>query len=220
MKKVLIFVVGILVGGILFGTTLTFASSGQKNVKVTYSGIKIVVDGQLIETSEQPFLLKSRVYVPLRAVADALQKEVGWENSTVLIGEEKQSLLLTHLINPSLSGVTIGEKLMSIDGNDVRGFYVKGGKMRSEGTIKFFVQNKGIKEVKGSIALDDSNPMDIKPVQAEIKKDDTVVWSGTIERGANPVPVSIKLEDSSNLIIKLSSLDETKVDFIDFVARY
>lgn len=221
MKKFHWFICGVVVGALVFGGTLSFASMGQKNAQLTYSDIKIVVEGSLLEPDKEPFIMDSTVYLPLRTIADALGEKVGWENKTVLIGSGSPSLLLTDLISPSTSGLETGDALIKVNNNERRGFYATGQKMRSNASMRFFVQNKGIKEIQGSLALDDSNPDNIKPADIEILVDSKKVWEVTLTKGDKPVPINIKLDNStSSVTFRLDNLSETKIDFLDFIAIY
>jgi len=221
MKKINVFLSGIIVGAIIFGATYSFATTGTKSVEALYSNIKIVVNGSLIQASQEPFAVEGRVYVPLRAVADALKQEVSWENNTVLIGTGRQSLLLIDIAKPTLVSIKSGDKSMYVKDNNVYGFHVTGIKARDRGSLSFFVQNKGIKQVNGQIALDDANSDDVKPVEIIAMVDNKEVWSGTVEKGQDPVKVSIMLDNSaSNVKFELYNLDQTKVDFIDFNCQY
>jgi hypothetical protein len=61
--------------------------TGKKQIEVTYRNIGIQVNGKEIESEQEPFLFQDRVYAPLRTIAEAVDKEVTWdnENSKVLI---------------------------------------------------------------------------------------------------------------------------------------
>lgn len=221
MNRILVFLCGLLVGAILFGSAVSFAFTGSSDVTAEYSDIKIVVDGTLVKTNLEPFILNDRVYVPLRVVAEAMGKEVGWENNTVLIGTQKQSLVLTDLMMPTETSVkcSYGSALKVNGVSYSRGFYVQ-GKDSPTGSLNFYVRGKGIKEINGSIGLDDSNP-DSQAVELAVFKDSTKVWEGIIKKGDNPVPINFQIEDNINTVyFKFNKVAKAKIDFIDFAARY
>jgi len=221
MRKLFVLGLGVVVGALLFSTSLSFAASGQKKVEVTYSNIKVVVDGKLVNSSQEPFIMNNSVYVPLRVIAETLNQEVGWENKTVLIGTGSQSLLLTDLISPSLTGLKVRDKSLTVGGKVLNGFYVVSEGQRPTANMRFFMQNKGIKEVKGALALDDSNPDGIQPVDVRIKVDNKEVWEGTLRKGENPLPISFKIgSEANNIVVEFSNLSNTKVDFINFIGVY
>lgn len=222
MRKVSIFLSGFFAGAILLGSALAFAEYGDKNIAAKYADIKIVVEGALVKSSIEPFIYQDRTYVPLRAIAESLRKEVGWENYTVLIGSGKQSLLLTDLLLPSSTAVTC----FSTTNNKVngtaypRGFSVLGKEGRPDGSVSFSIVDKGIKEINGSMAMDDMNPDNLQ-VDLKVLLDGKKIWQGTLRKGDTPVPISIKPEESSkSLEFQFSSPKVAKVDFIDFLAGY
>ena len=64
------------------------ASAYSKTIQVQYSGIKLVVDGSTVTPKDskgnvvEPFTYNGTTYLPVRAVADALGKEVNWDSAT------------------------------------------------------------------------------------------------------------------------------------------
>lgn len=88
-----------LIAGVLIGAILTsgmvFAKSGTEMIEALYNNIKIYVDGVKIEPKDatgktvEPFIYNGTTYLPVRAVGEAIGKEVNWEGSTqsVYIGK-------------------------------------------------------------------------------------------------------------------------------------
>ena len=62
--------------------TATTGKVGQENIQVSYNNIKIVVDGKELQTSREPFIYEGTTYLPVRAVAEAVGKEVAWDGAT------------------------------------------------------------------------------------------------------------------------------------------
>jgi len=68
--------------------TLASASTGTQNLLVTYSNIKLYVDGTLITPKDpngnivEPFIYNGTTYLPVRAVSQALGKTVNWDGKT------------------------------------------------------------------------------------------------------------------------------------------
>lgn len=80
MKKLIaLSIIGTVVAG---NTSLALASTGTQNVPITYNDIKIVVDGNTINSSAEPFIYNGVTYLPVRAVGEALGKEVNWDGNT------------------------------------------------------------------------------------------------------------------------------------------
>ncbi len=88
------FLAGASVAVILCSTTV-FADSISKAVTAVYNNIKIVIDGEEITPKDangnvvEPFIVDGTTYLPVRAVASALGKDVNWDGNTntVYIGE-------------------------------------------------------------------------------------------------------------------------------------
>ncbi|KAF1086064.1 hypothetical protein SPSYN_00802 [Sporotomaculum syntrophicum] len=187
-----------------------------------FSNIRVVVDGALLLDTDEPFLLNGRVYVPLRTVAEALDKEVAWQDNLVLIGSGKQGLLLPYLAPPSVHGVNwrVGES--QVNGTVYeQGFHVVGMKGWKEADMTFNVGQKYIKEISGSIALDDGNKENVQPVKVKIMLDKEIIWQGTLKSGQKPIPITIKpAVKSRQIIVQMDNLAETRIDFIGFKAKY
>jgi len=87
-------IIGLLIATFLFGGT-AFALTGSRTVDITYRDIKIVVDGTQITPRDangnviEPFLYNGSTFLPVRAVSEALNKDVKWvgETNTVYIGK-------------------------------------------------------------------------------------------------------------------------------------
>jgi hypothetical protein len=91
------FVCGLLVGAVAVGTAgVAFGAGTVRNLAAHYDGIKIYVDQQLVTPKDangtvvDPFIVDGTTYLPVRAVAGALGKEVGWDGTTksVYIGTQ------------------------------------------------------------------------------------------------------------------------------------
>lgn len=75
---------------------LTIAKQATEKVDITYRDIKIVLDRKNVTPKDangatvEPFIYNGTTYLPVRAVADALKLDVGWDdvNSTVYLGEQ------------------------------------------------------------------------------------------------------------------------------------
>lgn len=104
-------IVGIVITLILVSTAGVFAS-GQvnKNIKVLYNNIKLVIDGKPVAFGKdsvgkdiEPFIHNGTTYLPVRAVGEALGKNVDWDGATqtVYLGEKPgKTRYLTEEIDP------------------------------------------------------------------------------------------------------------------------
>ncbi|MBQ9757922.1 MAG: NPCBM/NEW2 domain-containing protein [Clostridia bacterium] len=88
-----------LIAGVLIGAMLTsgvvFAKSGPEIIEALYNDIKIYVDGEKIEPKDatgktvEPFIYNGTTYLPVRAIGEAIEKDVNWDGSShsVYIGK-------------------------------------------------------------------------------------------------------------------------------------
>lgn len=104
MKKIRSFIIGMVVGVITAGAIGALAYTDY--IEAVYNNIKIIVDGKEIHTNSEPFISNGTTYLPVRAVSEALGKEVYWDgpNYTVYIGKmngrlDYPSLLLSDADN-------------------------------------------------------------------------------------------------------------------------
>lgn len=229
MKKSLVtFVLGILIGALFFGGTSVLAETGIRSIDAEFSDIKIVVDGKLISSPVEPFMFNDKVFVPLRVVGEALGQKVNWEDNTVLVGKEKQSLLLADVVTPlATNGRCSANGNMSVNNqNYEKGFYVLNKQSWVErgntGGAKtdFFLENKGIKEVNGSIGIDDSNTKLYDSVYVSITADGKTIWDGKIKKGEQLQDIAINAEGIKTLSFYIGAPENSKVDFIDFKVKY
>ena len=95
--KVMGFISGALVMGLLSATV--FAAPLEKKISAVYDDIKIYVDGVLVLPKDangnvvEPFVSEGTTYLPVRAVGQALAKEVSWDGETksVYVGKKPEN---------------------------------------------------------------------------------------------------------------------------------
>lgn len=84
---------GVVTAGILVGLLVTaaLATNGQMQKSVTYADYKITVDGQEVTPTDvngkstEPFAIEGSIYVPIRAISEALGCAVDYQDGTVVI---------------------------------------------------------------------------------------------------------------------------------------
>ena len=109
-----------------------FAANGSKTLEAYYNNIKIYVDGAAITptdvngNSTEPFSVDGTVYVPIRAVSEALGKRVEWDgaSNSVYVGAkpDNNSELYAAAV---LDAMTIKAKANDLSEDDLAG--VAGG---------------------------------------------------------------------------------------------
>ena len=78
-KKAFVFC---LLGAMVLGTCPVSAEDGTREISAAFRDIKIIVDGKQLSTSAEPFIYNGTTYLPVRAVGEAVGKEVAWDNDT------------------------------------------------------------------------------------------------------------------------------------------
>lgn len=75
---------GITAGAMLVTTSPAIATQITQNISAVYNNIKIVVDGKQVTTDShnEPFIYNGTTYLPVRAVGEAVGKEVTWDSNT------------------------------------------------------------------------------------------------------------------------------------------
>jgi len=82
---------GVVMGTMLATAVPATAAQITKSISVAYNNIKIVVDGQQVSTDKnnEPFIYNGTTYLPIRAVGQAVGKQVSWDGrtNTVYLGD-------------------------------------------------------------------------------------------------------------------------------------
>ncbi|MGM9613405.1 MAG: copper amine oxidase N-terminal domain-containing protein [Butyricicoccus sp.] len=100
MKKTLLKRFAVLTACCALATTVAFAASTiHKTVTIEYANIKLVVDGVTITPKDangstvEPFIYNGTTYLPVRAVGNAIGKQVTWDGNTktVYLGDAPNS---------------------------------------------------------------------------------------------------------------------------------
>lgn len=95
-------VMGAVVATLIVGVTPTaFAKVSSMSIPVNYNNIKVVVDGKELKTDKEPFTYEGTTYLPVRAVAEAVGKEVKWDSATQTVTLSDSSS--TSTLDPGLS---------------------------------------------------------------------------------------------------------------------
>lgn len=69
-----------------------YAKVANMDIPVMFNNIKIVVDRKELKTDKEPFIYEGTTYLPVRAVGEAVGKNVTWDaaSKTVILGETEQ----------------------------------------------------------------------------------------------------------------------------------
>ena len=92
-----------------FTLPMVYGESITKMIQVTYRNITLWVNGKLIPSEQEPFVYEGRTFVPLRTIAEALDKEVNWNNA-------ENKVLITDKASPRTMNIPIhslGERVVT-----------------------------------------------------------------------------------------------------------
>ena len=84
---------GAMVAALVMGAApAAYAKVANMDIPVMFNNIKIVVDGKELKTDKEPFIYEGTTYLPVRAVGEAVGKNVTWDaaSKTVILGETEQ----------------------------------------------------------------------------------------------------------------------------------
>lgn len=88
MKNCRSFFAGFLVAVLILSIALPTVASSEKQANLVYNDIKITVNGERIIPKDangktiEPFIIDGTTYLPVRAVAEALNLDVSWDANT------------------------------------------------------------------------------------------------------------------------------------------
>lgn len=99
-KRLQGFLTGVLIGAMLT-SGVVLAKQASETINVVYDNIKILIDGKEYQPKDvngndvEPFIYNGTTYLPVRAIANAFDKEVDWEpqTSTVTLGNKNYDWL-------------------------------------------------------------------------------------------------------------------------------
>lgn len=127
----------VVVAGLLCGTAFAASAVTTRMIEANYMGIRIVVDGKEITPTDangnvvEPFASNGTTYLPVRAIGEALGKEVTWDGdtATVYVGQvpgQADSWMKPYEVN----------KWSTIyDGSDPKAFMTVSGKDITQGVL-------------------------------------------------------------------------------------
>ena len=127
------------IAALLVGTAAAASTVTKRTIEANYMGIKLVVDGVAVTPKDatgntvEPFVSSGTTYLPVRAVANALGKEVTWDGSTntVYIGqvpgaaENWMTKLPPYQVNNG----------QLYDGSDPKRFFTVAGEKQTAGVV-------------------------------------------------------------------------------------
>lgn len=114
MKKYLKgFILGVIITTLLMSTA--FGKTITKTIDVVYNSVNLTVNGKKVEADN--ILYEGTTYVPLRAIAEILGKEVGWDQATRTASINDKAETIVAKVNRIVDGDTI---IVEFEGKEER----------------------------------------------------------------------------------------------------
>ncbi len=125
---------------LLCGTALAASTIKTQMIEANYMGIRVVVDGLAVTPKDatghevEPFASNGTTYLPVRAVAEALGKDVEWDGvtNTVYIGDNIPGKDINWMVkNPAYNLIYA----TAYDGTDEKTYFEAGGRKQTQGVV-------------------------------------------------------------------------------------
>lgn len=239
------FVIGVVLTALIFGSI--YAQPITKQIQVLYNDIKIAVDGVIIAPKDakgnivQPFSFNGTTYLPVRAIGDALGKEITWDGDTKTIYLGKvikpsgEIIGISELIPYANSGMKMGMKwndnerlkIAKTEYENLNSITCSGIGKNGSKTIEFNLDGNYSK-LTGKFGVDDSspNPTDMNKYSRTgavlhiIGDGNTLYETNLAIKGNEAMPIDMSLIGVKRLKINVHDIgDMTEVryrfDFVD-----
>ncbi len=216
-KRLQVFVAGILCC-VMFASISVFAKNATETIQALYKDIKIYVDGVKIDPKDangnkvEPFISNGTTYLPVRAVGDAIGKQVTWDGATssVYLGDVPGES--TNWVNQCMPYKFVdsnGSMILSQEGK----FSTMSGKKYTDGftlgrngyiysiSTALFNLDSNYKNVTFTVGhVDDTNNTDAKII---IYLDEKLVESFDVSYDSLPQEISIQLNYANQMKIEV-----------------
>lgn len=141
------FIAGIIVASILLLSPLTKAQEIRRTVEVFFNRVNLKVNGQKVDSDN--ILYNGTTYIPLRAVAEIIDLEVGWDGNTNTAHLTEK--VKTPMIDKNTMNILHNGKLVNIDNI----FYEGNTYVKINSMADIFNQQTEIDVTASTIYLDD-----------------------------------------------------------------
>jgi len=211
-----------LLAGVLIGALLTsgvvFAKQASETISVIYDNIKILIDGKEYRPTDgngnevEPFIYNGTTYLPVRAIANAFDKEVDWEaqTSTVTLGSKHYDWLC-QMGYVDYSTTRVASEVYSID-NGLK-FVVtnpdfnKRNEEIDQTSISYLLNNSYKTFITNITVKDEYGAGDIKPSVLKIYGDGNLLYTSP-RVTENSDDFSIELDVSNVKLLKFEITTE------------
>lgn len=227
--------IGVLLISLSLLISTSYAASLKKTIDVYYDNIKIFVNNSLVNPKDgngkpvEPFIYDGTTYLPVRAVAEALDKEVTWDGTTksVHISDKK-------VVDPSIvwlndleyfnlqSSISVNRwsKLENDSFKDATGNFCSRAiqcTMCSEWLYTDYLINKKYSRITGKFALSFDSRSTTYIATLNLYGDNKLLYtSPRLTGGVLPIDFDVDISGVEKLRIEIS----TNIPFLGSSANY
>lgn len=205
-------IAGLLVGTLVAGGIVTYASNFGTLRDVRMGGVRIVVDGKELHPTDangntvEPFIYNGTTYLPVRAVADAMNKAVYWDGPefTVYLGEMDGELEYPTARIDELTSIS-HEPLLTDELYDNYGNRYKSALINEyKHTYLEYLLNMKYSRFKGTLYVPQGITSD-DSIYLTIEADGKIIYtSPDMTKTSYPVEVDVNITGSNNVEIYFS----------------
>ena len=213
---------GTAVVALLCGTAVAASTVTTKMIEANYMGIKIVVDGVEVTRKDangkvvEPFASSGTTYLPVRAIGEALGKEVTWEGSTatVYVGEvpgqatDWMKKLPPYQVstNTKIFDGSDPKSYMTISGNKIaQGVQMSGG-YKNEG---YAIWNTNLQYDTMTFTIGHVDGSKEYKISLDVYLDGELAETYTIDWSDAPQTITIPLDHAANVRLETLNVEGT-----------
>lgn len=208
MKKRAMYVtMGLIIGSVLGSVTPTLAKSSVMQIQAVFKNIRVCVDGVEMTPRDsagqvvEPFIYNGTTYLPLRAIGEAVGKNVSWDGSTntVYLGKSGQTDYLGQQVKAYLKEGTDESDVEMAGQKYYNG--VKGSNILSDENKAFYNLNGLYTSMSGVYGMTDISWFDEGSIK--IYGDDRLLETFEVKKGMIP----------KNFIVNVTGVNQLRIEF-------
>lgn len=224
------FIFGVVLTLLLVSTVGVFAA-GQvsKKIDVIYNNIKLVVDGKPVSFGKdaagsqiEPFIYNGTTYLPVRAVGDAIGKNVDWDGGTqtVYLGEKLNEIsYMTEVVEPYKKWEVDIYRLNDTKNLNMGGLeYKTGYNFIKTGSATdpyaYFNLNGKYNTMSGYLGNDSSYDISVSVYLDEVLYDTIILKESSL-----PKKIDIPVNGVNQLLIKTTGGSKYTIGFGDIILK-
>ena len=201
-------VIGGVIGAVIIGAIPAAGYDGVRTIQAVYKNIRICVDGVEMTPRDsagqvvEPFIYNGTTYLPVRAVGEAVGKEVTYDGSTstVYLGKSGTTKYIGQQIEAYQTDSWVHEGTYKMGGND----YVNSLNLEYEGRSAYYNLNGLYTSISGVYGMEDGTSEDREAI-ISFYGDGRLLESLTIYGGTLPKNFAINVSGVAQLKIEFTS---------------